>query len=237
MMRQLKSLCGNDQLKNLVVVTTRWDECQSDDPQSSGEDMLQCLLDSNEFLKGLSDLAVRFLRTSYVNDQVPQLPGDPDQYLSPRAIVEQLLDLEPDSDVDHDVDVETIQEPQTRVLALADEPEPAKEDLNGRMEQNWDALEDSQSVTTYAESEQTERNEDLEPPKQGLNGCLEQSCSSEDLQSVTNYAESEQTDSEMNEDPKRRCINERECPFLEFRDQWKAWEDRQMVRCSVLTDD
>ena len=90
-------------------------------------------------------------------------------------------------------------------------------------------------MTAYAESEQAETTEDLAPPKQDLNGCLEPSCDTpEDLQSVINYADSEQKDSETNEDPKRRCTDEREWPFLEFRDQLKAWEDRQMVRCSVL---
>ncbi|KAJ2915751.1 hypothetical protein MD484_g4673, partial [Candolleomyces efflorescens] len=212
-MRQLKVLCGKGQLNNkFIVATNRWEECQSDDldDQSSEEEMLEILLDSNKTLKEFHDAGVNFVRTCSFNDRAT-LPGNSDQFKSPRAIVEQLLGLGPDEDLT--VNVGATSHSQSRVLVLADELEPFKK------EQIWDASEDSQSATNHAQSHE-------KPVNQHLNGQTERSCDtsqdSQDSQSVINYAESEQT--LTNED--NQCTDEQEWPFLDFGNHLK--EDPQI---------
>ncbi|RXW15989.1 hypothetical protein EST38_g9868 [Candolleomyces aberdarensis] len=92
--RTFKRLCGDDQLRNVVVVTTRWDEFCYD----------------GEAFQDLSNAGVQFLRTGHFDDQAPQPPGD--QYQSPLTIVEQLLGLDPDEVDDqwHTVEEKAIQD-------------------------------------------------------------------------------------------------------------------------------
>lgn len=95
MLRALKKLCGNDKLENVVVVTTQWDKCQTDDDFRVAEANEQSLTEANgEFLGVLNEEHVRFLRTGHFHDLALQTNGD--RYQSPRTIVEQLLGLEPE---------------------------------------------------------------------------------------------------------------------------------------------
>ena len=89
-----KRLCGSDQLKNVVVVTTRWDEVYDTDEGLAGAENLEsALMESEGLLKELSDVGVPFLRSGHFSDEAPQPVGD--QYQTPLAVVERLLDLEP----------------------------------------------------------------------------------------------------------------------------------------------
>ncbi|KAJ2913349.1 hypothetical protein MD484_g7065, partial [Candolleomyces efflorescens] len=164
MMRQLRNLCSNDHLSNLVVVTTWWDEYFADDAQGqiSEEDTLEPVrevLQLNKFLNELNDAGVRFFRTGHFNGQVPG-PLE-NQFSSPLAIVEQLLGLEPDSD--QTPDRESIQGCGVRVLVLADDPETFQQDLSGPTEQSLYTLEALQTVTS-PKSDEKEIHNDL---KQG----------------------------------------------------------------------
>ncbi|KAJ2928558.1 hypothetical protein H1R20_g8566, partial [Candolleomyces eurysporus] len=119
-MRMFKRLCGNDQLNNVVVVTTRWDEsCYDGETLQEAKDSEQSLVESPGFLKDLSNAGVRFLRTGHFDDEAPQPRGD--HYQSPLTIVEQLLGLEPDEVHDqwHAVESKAIQD-DAGPLALED---------------------------------------------------------------------------------------------------------------------
>ncbi|KAJ2916730.1 hypothetical protein MD484_g3725, partial [Candolleomyces efflorescens] len=93
-MRMLKLLCGSDRLKNVVVVTTRWDEvCNTEEVLMKAGNSERVLMESKGLLKELSDVGVPFLRSGHFSDKAPQPVGD--QYQTPLAVVESLLGLEP----------------------------------------------------------------------------------------------------------------------------------------------
>jgi hypothetical protein len=93
-MRLFKRLCGSDQLKNVVVVTTRWDEiCHSEEEPATIENLEHDLLEHESLLRELSVAGVPFFRAGHFSDGAPQPAGD--QYQSPLAVVERLLGLEP----------------------------------------------------------------------------------------------------------------------------------------------
>ncbi|RXW15983.1 hypothetical protein EST38_g9870 [Candolleomyces aberdarensis] len=109
-MRTFKKLCG-DELKNVVVVTTRWDEsCDDEQALHGAETAEQSLLESPGFLKDLSDAGVQFLRSGHFGDDVSQPSGA--QYQPPITIVEQLLGLQPEgvNNQEHAVEEKPIQE-------------------------------------------------------------------------------------------------------------------------------
>ncbi|KAJ2928542.1 hypothetical protein H1R20_g8564, partial [Candolleomyces eurysporus] len=255
-MRTFKKLCG-DELKNVVVVTTRWDEsCHDEEALLEAETAEQSLLESPGFLKDLGDAGVQFLRTGHFDDNVPQPSRG--QYQPPITIVEQLLGLQPD-EVDnqehHAIEEETLQEHGVSLeidrqeqgvegmeiqghgvgfeSEKVDFPEPAVE---GGAIQEHDAIHE-QAAEGKAMQDPCDTAGPLVPvnepgpPKQDLNGYLEHIWKTlEDLKSAMNTAKSERM--ETNEDLKRHVDKWEE--FLgKFFTQWRASEDRQK---SSITD-
>ncbi|KAJ2921619.1 hypothetical protein H1R20_g15477, partial [Candolleomyces eurysporus] len=229
MMRMFKTLCGDDQLKNVVVVTTRWDESYYDEEAlREAEAAEQLLLESPGFLRDLNDAGVRFLRTGHFDDNAPQPPRD--KYPSPPTIVEQLLGLETGGvkNQDHAAKGRVIRE---RCFE-ANGKDTQEQEAEGAMIQGHDACPELDGVDTQDQTEEEEPVQEScdtgsiapanepKPLKQDPGGWMGHDL--EDLQSPTNI-ESEWI--ETNEDTQR--IDRRKTLLGEFSTRWKAWEDRQ----------
>ncbi|KAJ2934577.1 hypothetical protein H1R20_g2533, partial [Candolleomyces eurysporus] len=86
--RMIKRLCGNDEMANVVIVTTRWDEV---DDAENGVEAERRLVESDQLWKDLRGARVPFLRTGFFGEN--DLPKD-ERYQWPRAVVENLLGLD-----------------------------------------------------------------------------------------------------------------------------------------------
>ena len=160
-MRMFKRLCGSEQLKNVVVVTTRWDEaCYSEQGLVEAEAAENSLMDSEGLLKELSVAGVPFLRAGHFNEETPQPAGD--QYQSPVAVVERLLGLEPVylQIQEEMAEGKPIQETAAG-LVLAKEFEDLKNTLNERMDNIQKTVEYLQSANNLGKSEREKQNEVL----------------------------------------------------------------------------
>ncbi|KAJ2937009.1 hypothetical protein H1R20_g115, partial [Candolleomyces eurysporus] len=212
-MRTFKRCCGNDQLKNVVVATTRWDEsCYDGEALQVAEESEQSLVESLGLLKDLSDAGVRFLRTGHFDDNVPQPSGD--LYQSPLTIVEQLLGLEPEGmdNQEHAGEEKAIQE---------HDPGPS---FVGVGAQGW--AKEEKPTQNFCDTGPVDPPNEPETLKQDLGGRIEHSRRTpEDSQSPTNNTKSERM--ETNEDLEQRFDRWRERLLSESCAQWNAWEDRQ----------
>ncbi|RXW14953.1 hypothetical protein EST38_g10903, partial [Candolleomyces aberdarensis] len=161
-MRMFKRLCGNDQLKNVVVVTTRWDEaCYSGEGLEEAEQSEVSLMESEGLLKDLKVAGARFLRAGHFSKETPQPAGA--QYQSPVAVVESLLGLEP---VYLQIQEEMargkpIQETAAG-LVLEKEFENLRNTLNERMDNIQKTVEFLQSTTNIGKAEREKYNEILQ---------------------------------------------------------------------------
>ncbi|KAJ2928541.1 hypothetical protein H1R20_g8565, partial [Candolleomyces eurysporus] len=229
-MKAFKQLC-DDQLKNVAVVTTRWDEYYEGEALDEAEAAEQSLLKSSGFLKDLGDADVQFFRTGHFDDDLPQPLGD--HYQSPLAIVEQLLFPEPD-EADEERDVGQEQEfeekadeehvsPEQEFEGDADEEHEADFDHDGVDAQKQPV--EGREVHESCDTNPLVPMNEPETPKQDLGGSTEDIWKAlEDLRSATNDAKLERM--EANEDLKQRVDNW-EGLLREFCAQSKAWEDRQ----------
>jgi hypothetical protein len=161
-MRRFKLLCGGGgQLKNVVVVTTGWDEvCHSKKDLEEAEESENSLMESKGCLKELHDAGAHFLRAGHFSDKAPQPAGD--QYMSPVAVVESLLGLEL---VHPQIQQRAIQGKSVQEtaagLALEKEFEDLKNTLNKRMDNMQKTVEFLQSTTDRGKAEREKENEVL----------------------------------------------------------------------------
>ena len=87
-MTMFKKLCGPDPLKNVVVVTTFWDEIELD----HGIELETELKTNNRFFKGLVEGKSKFVRSGkFSPGEIPQGP----EFLPPISIVTELVALDP----------------------------------------------------------------------------------------------------------------------------------------------
>ncbi|RXW18002.1 hypothetical protein EST38_g7862 [Candolleomyces aberdarensis] len=253
-MRTFKRLCG-DGLKNVVVVTTRWDEsCDDEEALHEAETAEQSLLESPGFLKDLSDAGVQFFRTGHFGGSVPQPSRD--QYQPPSTIVERLLGLQTDGADNQEryaVEGETIQEPdnidsqEQGVEGMAIQGhgvgfEPEKVDIQeqaveGEAIQGHDASLELHVVDIYEQAVEGKAMQDPcdagplvpvnepGPPKQDLSGYMEHIWKT--LEDLKSATKIAKSEQvETNEDLKRR-VDKWEGFLGEFFAQWRALEDRQ----------
>ena len=88
-MAMFKKLCGDDPLKNVVVVTTFWDETESLEGGIQTETELKT---KDKFFKGLVEGGSKFVRHGlYSQDEQPRDP----EFQQPLSIVIDLLSLDP----------------------------------------------------------------------------------------------------------------------------------------------
>ncbi|KAJ2923929.1 hypothetical protein H1R20_g13168, partial [Candolleomyces eurysporus] len=160
-MRMFKRLCGNGQLKTVVVVTTRWNEaCYSEEGLEEAEQLEVSLMESEGLLKDLKDAGARFLRAGHFSKEIPQPTGA--QYQSPVAVVETLLGLEP---VYLQIQEEMargkpIQETAAG-LVLEKEFEDLRNTLNERMNNIQKTVEYLQSATDIGKADREKQSEVL----------------------------------------------------------------------------
>jgi hypothetical protein len=160
-MRMFKRLCGSEQLKNVVVVTTRWDEaCDSEEALEAAENSEYSLMESEGLLKELNDAGVSFVRAGHFSDEAPQPAGD--QYRTPLAVVESLLGLEPVylQIQEEMAEGKPIQETAAG-LVLQKEFEDLKNALNERMTSIQKTVEYLQSSTDIGKAEREKQDEVL----------------------------------------------------------------------------
>ena len=87
-MTMFKKLCGPDSLKNVVVVTTFWDEIEP----VKGIEYETELKTKDKFFKGLAEGKSKFVRSGkFPPGEVPKGP----EFLSPISIVSELVALDP----------------------------------------------------------------------------------------------------------------------------------------------
>ena len=87
-MVMFKRLCGPDPLKNVVVVTTFWDEIDLDE----GIEFEKELKTKDRFLKGLVEGGSKFVRFSkFPPGEIPKGP----EFFPPISIVSELVALDP----------------------------------------------------------------------------------------------------------------------------------------------
>ena len=87
-MAMFKKLCGPDPLKNVVVVTTFWDEIELD----KGIELETELKTKDRFFKGLVEGGSKFVRSGkFPPGKIPEGP----EFLSPISIVGELVTLDP----------------------------------------------------------------------------------------------------------------------------------------------
>ncbi|KAJ2925976.1 hypothetical protein H1R20_g11113, partial [Candolleomyces eurysporus] len=166
-MRMFKTLCGDDQLKNVVVVTTRWDESYYDEEAlREAEAAEQLLLESPGFLRDLNDGGVRFLRTGHFDDNLLGLETGgvktQDHAAKGRVIQERCFEADGKHTQEQEAEGTVIQGhdacPELDGVAPANELKPLKQDPGGWVGHD---LEDLQSATNI-ESERIGTNEDTQ---------------------------------------------------------------------------
>ncbi|KAJ2921622.1 hypothetical protein H1R20_g15475, partial [Candolleomyces eurysporus] len=159
-MRMFKRLCGNGQLKTVVVVTTRWNEaCYSEEGLEEAEQLEVSLMESEGLLKDLKDAGARFLRAGHFSKETPQPAGA--QYQSHVAVVETLLGLEPVYlQIQETARGKPIQETAVGSV-LEKEFEDLRNTLNERVNSIQKTVEYLQSATDIEKEDQEKHNEAL----------------------------------------------------------------------------
>jgi hypothetical protein len=160
-MRMFKRLCGSEQMKNVVVVTTRWDEaCYSEEALAEAEELENSLMKPEGLLKELNDAGVRFLRAGHFSEETPQPAGA--QYQSPVAVVESLLGLEPVYlQIQEEMAAGKAIQETAAGLVLEREFEDLKNTLNERMDNIQKTVELLQSTNDMGKAEREKQNEVL----------------------------------------------------------------------------
>ncbi|TFK29089.1 hypothetical protein FA15DRAFT_664403 [Coprinopsis marcescibilis] len=89
-MKIFKELCGKESMKNVVVVTTFWDQLSDSNP---GVEHEANLMKEEGLLQELKQGGAKFVRWGHYNDHTP-FPSDP-AFQTPRQVINHLLSLEP----------------------------------------------------------------------------------------------------------------------------------------------